>query len=134
MGHFCLHDDSTCAGQRPGDVELRSYLQDEAGRRSLVFDLSMTHDRFGSSRHVKQKGLQLQGMVAKKNSNRQQYADNQNISFLPAIVSTSTRMNGKFLRVLFLQDHQETESHFTADGMSSQRNHSDSFQFKCEAF
>ena len=26
------------------------YLQDAAGRRSLVFDLSMTHDRFGSSR------------------------------------------------------------------------------------
>ena len=40
------------AGQRRGDVELRSYLQDAAGRRSLVFDLSMTHDRFGSSSHV----------------------------------------------------------------------------------
>jgi hypothetical protein len=38
-------------------VELRSYLQDEAGRRSLVFDLSMTHDRFGSSSHVQQNGL-----------------------------------------------------------------------------
>jgi hypothetical protein len=33
------------AGQRRGDVEIRSYLQDAAGRRSLVFDLSMTHDR-----------------------------------------------------------------------------------------
>ena len=38
---------------------------------------------------------------------RQQYADNQNISFLPAIVSTSTRMHGEFLRLLFLQDHRE---------------------------
>ena len=28
-----------------------------AGRRSLVFDLSMTHDLFGSSRHVQQNGL-----------------------------------------------------------------------------
>jgi hypothetical protein len=51
---------------------------------------------------------------------RQQYADNQNISFLPAIVSTSTRMHGEFLRLLFLQAHRETESHFTAAGMSSQ--------------
>jgi hypothetical protein len=33
---------------------------------------------------------------------KQQYADNQNISFLPAIVSTSTRMHGEFLRLLFL--------------------------------
>ena len=43
-------------------------------------------------------------------SYRQQYADNQNISFLPAIVSTSTRMHGEFLRLLFLQAHRETEA------------------------
>ena len=66
----------------------------------------------------------------KINSYRQQYADNQNISFLPAIVSTSTRMHGEFLRLFFLQAHRETEAHFTAAGMSSQRNHSDSFRFK----
>jgi len=46
------HGVTASAGQRSGDVELRSYLQDAAGRRSLVFDLSMTHDRFGSSSHV----------------------------------------------------------------------------------
>ena len=34
---------------------------------------------------------------------QQQYADNQNISFLPVIVSTSIRMDGEFLRLLFLQ-------------------------------
>ncbi len=56
------------------------------------------------------------------------------ISFLPAIVSTSTRMHGEFLRLLFLQAHRETEAHFTAAGMSSQRNHSDSFRFKRAAF
>ena len=32
------------------------------------------------------------------NNYRQQYADNQNISFLPAILSTSTGMHGEFLR------------------------------------
>jgi hypothetical protein len=65
---------------------------------------------------------------------QQQYADNQNISFLPAIVSTSTRMHGEFLRLLFLQAHRETEAHFTAVGMSSQHNQSDSFSFKRDAF
>ena len=34
----------------------------------------------------------------KINSYRQQYTDNQNLSFLPAIMSTFTRMHGKFLR------------------------------------
>jgi len=70
----------------------------------------------------------------KINSYRQQNADNQNISFLPTITSTSTRMHGEFLRVLFLQAHRETEAHFTATGMPSRRNQSDSFRFKRAAF
>ena len=125
-------------------MELRSYLQDAAGRRSLVFDLSMTHDRFGSSSHVQQNGLLSHpqdldvplslAALRKINSYRQQYTDNQIISFLPAIVSTSTRMHSEFLRLLFLQAHRETEAHFTAAGMSSQRNQSDSFRFKRAAF
>jgi hypothetical protein len=70
----------------------------------------------------------------KINGYRQQYADNQNISFLPAIMSTSTRMHGEFLRLIFLQAHRETETHFTDAGISSQRNKSDSFRFKRAAF
>jgi hypothetical protein len=58
----------------------------------------------------------------KINTYKQQYADNQNISFLPAIMSTSNRMHGEFLSLLFLQAHRETETHFTASGMPSQRN------------
>jgi hypothetical protein len=61
-------------------------------------------------------------------------ADNQNISFLLAIMSTSTSMHGEFLRLLFLQAHRETEAHFTAAGMSSQRNQLDSFRFKRAVF
>ena len=37
-------------------------------------------------------------------------------------MSTSTCMHGEFLRLLFLQAHRETEAHFTAAGMPSQRN------------
>jgi len=134
------HGVTASAGQRRGDVEIRSYLRDQAGSRSLVFDLSITHHRFGSSSHVHQNGLlsHPQDLDAplrlaaqrKINSCRQQYADKQNIPFLPAIMSTSTRMQGEFLRLLFLQAHRETEAHFTASGMSSQRNQSDSFRFK----
>jgi hypothetical protein len=138
------HGVTASAGQRSCDVEIRNYLKDAAGRRGLVFDLSMTHDRFGSSSHVQQNCLlsRPQDLDAplrlaaqrKFNGYRQQYADNQNVSFLPALVSTSTRMHGKFLHLLFLQAHRETEAHFTAAGMSSQRNQSASFRFKREAF
>ena len=119
------------AGQRRGDVEIRNYLRGQAGSRSLVFDLSIPHDRFCSSSHVQQNGFlshpQESGLdldaplrpaaQRKINSYRQQCADNQNISFLPAIMSTSTRMHGEFLRLLFLQAHRVTEVHFTATGM-----------------
>ena len=40
-----------------GRLEIRNYLRDQAGSRSLVFDLSITQDRFGSSSHVQQNGL-----------------------------------------------------------------------------
>jgi hypothetical protein len=43
-------------------------------------------------------------------------------------------MHGEFLRLLFLQAHRETEAHFTATGIPSQCNQSDSFRFKRAAF
>ena len=76
-------------------MEIKSYLQDAAGGRSLVFDLSITHDRIGSSCHVQQNGLlsHPQDLGAplhlaaqrKVNGYRQQYADNQNILFSPPL-------------------------------------------------
>ena len=59
------------------------------------------------------------------------------VSFLPAIVSTSTRMHGEFLRLLFLQAHRETEAHFIATnstGMSSQNINPEALRFKRAAF
>ncbi len=98
-----------------------------------MFDLSIAHDRFGSSSHVQQNGclshpqdldaplhIAAQRKIAAAGY-QQQYADNQNISFLPAIVSTSTRMHGGFLRLLFLQAHRETEAHFTSTGPPGDR-------------
>ena len=57
----------------------------------------------------------------KINGYRQQYPDNQNISL-------------ELLRLLFLPAHRETKAHFTATGMPSQRNQSDSSRFKRAAF
>jgi hypothetical protein len=72
---------------------------------------------------------------------RPQYADYQNsknISFLPAIVSTSTCMHGGFLRLLFLslqaQWPTETEAHFTATGLPAQQNISASIRPRRAAF
>jgi hypothetical protein len=116
------HGVTASAGQLRGDVEVRSYLRDQACSRSLVLDLSIAHDRFGSSSHVQQNGSLLHpqdldcpirvAAQRKTNAYKQTYADNQNISFLPAIMSTSNLMHGEFLCLLFLQAHRETEAHF----------------------
>ena len=70
------------------------YLRDQAGSRSLVFDLAIAHDRFGSSSQPQQNGclshpqdLDAPLRIAaqrKINGYRQDYADKHNISFLPA--------------------------------------------------
>ena len=133
----------------PGNGQRRHTARRRGGQkflaRSLVFDLSITHDRFGASTHVQQNGslthpqdLDAPLNIAaqrKLNSYRQQYADNQNISFLPAIMTTSSRIHGEFLRLLFLQAHRETTAHFIATGLPSQQNRSDNaFRFKRAAF
>ena len=56
-----------------------------------------------------------------------------NMLIMPAITSTSSRMHGGFLRLLFLQAHRETTAHFTAIGMPAQQ-HCDSFRFRRAAF
>jgi hypothetical protein len=43
-------------------------------------------------------------------------------------------MHGEFLRLPFLKAHRETEAHFTAAGLPSQRNQSESFRLKRAAF
>ncbi len=42
--------------------------------------------------------------------------------------------HGEHLRLLLVLAHRKTEAHFTATGMPSQRNQSDSFRFKRAAF
>jgi len=81
------HGVTASAGQRRGGVEVRSYLRDQAGSRSLIFDLSIAHDRFGSSSHVQQNGSLSHPQVLdgpmrvaaqrKTNAYKQTYADNQ---------------------------------------------------------
>ena len=77
--------------QKRGDVEILNYLQDAAGSRNLVFDLAVTHDRYGSSAQPHQNGLlthpqdldaPLHVAARKKiNTYRDQYANNHRSVF-----------------------------------------------------
>ena len=108
-------------GQRCGDIELAGYLANAAGPVPLVLDLRIAHERWGSSSDPSINGhlhypndvdRSLDEAVADKiRKYRADYNNNppNAISFMPAIASTSGRLHSKFVRLLILQAHRETD-------------------------
>ena len=53
---------------------------------------------------------------------------------MTAIASTSGRLHGEFVRLLFLQAHRETDRFFAASGVQSAQSTSGQFHFRRAAF
>ena len=120
-------------GQQRGDVQIKDYLHHNGAPRDLVFDLSITHERWGAPQDDESKTGQLRHPAdinkplreaAKEKANKYQhtYANNHSISFLPAIFSTSGRTDAEFLRLLFYHAHRESEEFFRLTGQLAQPN------------
>jgi hypothetical protein len=89
-----------------------------------VLDLRITHERFGSSSDPSINGHlhypnDVDGSLNetatdKIRTYRTDYKNNppNSTSFMPAILSTSGRIHSEFVRLLFLQDHRETDRFF----------------------
>jgi hypothetical protein len=118
-------------GHHCGDVELVGCLTIVTVPVSLVLDLLITHDRVGSSTDPTLNG-QLRypnNLVQSLNDTstdkirkyRVDYNNNppNTVSFMPAISSTSGRLHSKFVRLLFLQAHRETDRFIAASGVLS---------------
>ncbi len=56
------------------------------------------------------------------------------ISFMPVIASTSGRLHGEFVRLLFLQVHRETGVFFTASGVQIPQHDRGQFHYRRSAF
>jgi hypothetical protein len=56
------------------------------------------------------------------------------VSFMLAIASTSGRLHSEFIRLLFLQDHRETDRFFAASGVQLAQTNSGPFHFLRTAF
>ena len=134
-------------GHHCGDIELAGYLPDAADPVPLVLDLRIAHDRFGSSSDPNLNGklhypndIDRSLNEAAADKIRKYRADYNNnppnaISFMPAIVSTSGRLHSEFIRILFLQDHRETDRFFAASGVQlSQSTSGGFFHFRRAAF
>jgi hypothetical protein len=113
-----------------GDIEIQDYVilsrgeDDRLPPRTLVMDVTMTHDRYGRTTHHTNGALihrvsstgapQSDGALNKVarmkiRHYRQIHADRPDpIVFLPIAVSTSGRVYEDFARLLFLHSHRET--------------------------
>jgi hypothetical protein len=133
-------------GQHCGDVELAGYLAKAAGPVPLVLDLRITHDRVGSStvptlngqsRYPNNLDQSLNDTAADKvRKHRADYNMNppNTVSFMPAIVSTSGRLQSEFVRLLFLQTHRETDRFFASSGVLSTQSDRGFFHYRRVAF
>jgi hypothetical protein len=133
-------------GQYCGDIELAGYLANEAGPVPLVLDLRIAHDRVGSStdptlnghlRYPNNLDQSLNDTTADKI--RKYRADYNNrppsaVSFMPAIASTSWRLHSEFVRLLFLEDHRETDRFFAPSGVQLPQTDRVMFHFLRAAF
>jgi hypothetical protein len=105
------------------------YLANAAVPVPLVMDLRIVHDRFRSSSDPSLNGhLHYPNDIDRSINEstddkiRKYRADYNNnppsaVSFMTVIVSTSGRLHSEFIRLLFLQDHRETDRFFAASGV-----------------
>jgi hypothetical protein len=133
-------------GQDGGDIELSGYLTNESGPVPLVVDLRIAHDRVGSSDdptlngHLKYPNNLDQSLNdAAADKIRKYRVDYNNrstseVTFMTAIGSTSGRLHSEFVRLLFLQDHRETDRFFAASGVQLPQSDRGQFHFRRAAF
>jgi hypothetical protein len=124
-----------------GDIELTTNLANVADSVSLVVDLHIDHDRFGSSSDPSLNGhLQYpndidislnEDATDKIRKYRADYNNNPPSagSFIPVIVSTSGRLHSEFIRLLFLQAHRETDRFFATSGVQPPQSDRGLFHF-----
>ena len=119
-------------GNQRGDVEINDYLRHNGVDRTLVFDFSMAHDRWGATDEPSKNGQLCypydlnrtvwEAAQKKVKKYRGTYANDHGISFLPAIASTTGRLDAEFLRLLFWHAHRESEEFSRLTGQLAQPN------------
>ena len=111
---------------------------------TLVLDLRIAHDRWGSSSDPSINGhlhypndidRSLNETVTVATDKIRKYRTDYNnnppssVSFMSTIASTSGRLHSEFVCLLFLQDHRETDRFFASSGVQVALSTSDQFHY-----
>ena len=119
----------TSEGSRRADLEIRNIRL--ADKVDLLVDVTIRHDFIGAGRSGLTQGQLrnpdnpdriLEGAAADKIRNyRDAYAVNRQVAFLPACMSTSGRIHGEFLRLLFFLSNKQADDYFAALGYEAHK-------------
>jgi hypothetical protein len=114
----------TSEGHRRADLEIRGIRVAE--RTDLLVDVTIRHDFIGSGRNGQTQGQLrnpnnpdriLESAAADKiREYRDPYRRNRHVAFLPACMSTSGRIHGEFLRLLYFIANKQADDYFEALG------------------
>ncbi len=118
------HVTSSRGGQK-GDLQIRNI--NLAGTSDLIIDVALVHDysgdcrrdvhRNGQLRHADPDTLLNNAADGKVRKYREAYAaPDRLLAFLPAIMSTSGRIHGEFLRLLHILSHRQAVNFFELFG------------------
>jgi hypothetical protein len=119
----------TSEGTRRADLEVRNIRV--AGMTDLLLDVTLRHDFIGAARSgLTQAKLRnpdnpdqiLESAAADKVRNyRDPYQRNRQVAFLPACMSTSGRIHGELLRLLFFLSNKQADDYFEVLGYQAHK-------------
>ena len=119
----------TSEGSRRADLEIRNIRL--ADKVDLLVDVTIRHDFIGAGRSGLTQGQLrnpdnpdriLESAAADKIRNyRDAYAVNRQVAILPACMSTSGRIHGEFLRLLFFLSNKQADDYFAALGYEAHK-------------
>jgi hypothetical protein len=112
-------------GQKRGDLEIKRL--NVAGTSDIIIGVAVVHefhgsvgqaDRHSQLRHPNPDKVLIDKAVTKAQGNEyhRDYLHNHNKAFLPLIMSTSGRLHGEFVRLLYILAHRRAVRFFEALG------------------
>ena len=114
----------TSKGHRPADLQIRNIRV--AGQNDLLVDVTVRHNFKGTGHNWQTQGQLrnpdnpdhiFESAAADKIRNyRDPYQRNRQVAFLPACISTSGRIHGELLRLIFFISNKQADDYFEALG------------------
>jgi hypothetical protein len=111
-----------CKGNLCADLEIRNIV---AQQTDLLVDATLRHNFIGAG-HMGQDQGQLRNpdnpdhileSTDKIRNYRDTYRRNRHVAFLPACMSTSGRIHGELLRLIFFLSNKQADDYFAALGV-----------------